>query len=92
MICLNLLHDDYVFFQLDFWREVRDVATPVDIRVPLHSLQSFKAFLETQDLEYSVMIEDLQVRGKRLDSQVQVSIGDEFHLLYLFRFFKCQSS
>ncbi|XP_053174885.1 carboxypeptidase A1-like [Scomber japonicus] len=63
-------------FELDFWREVRDVATPVDIRVPLHSLQSFKAFLETQDLEYSVMIEDLQMlldeEKKEMESAARV--------------------
>ncbi|CAK6954572.1 Hypothetical predicted protein [Scomber scombrus] len=60
---LHLIKDmeDMTEFELDFWREVRDVATPVDIRVPLHSLQSFKVFLETQDIEYSVTIEDLQM-------------------------------
>uniref|UniRef100_A0A8C4HYH9 Carboxypeptidase A1 n=1 Tax=Dicentrarchus labrax TaxID=13489 RepID=A0A8C4HYH9_DICLA len=50
-----------VFFQLDFWRGVTDVATPVDVRVPFHSLQSVKIYLETQDIVYSIMIEDLQV-------------------------------
>lgn len=50
-----------VFFQLDFWRGVTDVATPVDIRVPFHSLQSVKIYLESQNIEYSIMIEDLQV-------------------------------
>ncbi|XP_053174935.1 carboxypeptidase A5 [Scomber japonicus] len=53
--------EDMVEFELDFWRDVSDVATPVDIRVPLHSLQSVKIHLETQDLEYSVMINDLQM-------------------------------
>lgn len=48
-------------FELDFWRDVTDVATPVDVRVPFHSLQSVKIYLETQDIEYSIMIEDLQV-------------------------------
>lgn len=38
-----------------------DVETPVDVRVPAHKLQAFKAHLETQQIEYSVMIEDLQV-------------------------------
>lgn len=51
-----------LFFQLDFWREVADVATPVDVRVPFHSLQSVKIYLESQNIEYSTMIEDLQVR------------------------------
>ncbi|KAM4618346.1 carboxypeptidase A5 [Polymixia lowei] len=46
--------------QLDFWRDAADVATPVDIRVPFHSLQAVKAYLETQDIHYSIMIKDLQ--------------------------------
>ncbi|MBW4002344.1 hypothetical protein HHB80_11285, partial [Neisseria meningitidis] len=45
----------------DFWRGVTDVAIPVDVRVPIHNLQSVKIYLETQDIEYSIMIEDLQV-------------------------------
>uniref|UniRef100_A0A3B4ZET8 Carboxypeptidase A1 n=1 Tax=Stegastes partitus TaxID=144197 RepID=A0A3B4ZET8_9TELE len=40
---------------------VTGVATPVDVRVPIHRLQSVKIYLETQDIEYSIMIEDLQV-------------------------------
>ncbi|KAM6972943.1 carboxypeptidase A1-like [Aplochiton taeniatus] len=47
-------------FQLDIWREPTDVASPVDIRVPFHSLQAVKDYLETQDIQYSVMIKDLQ--------------------------------
>ncbi|XP_044048740.1 carboxypeptidase A5 [Siniperca chuatsi] len=60
---LSLIKDleDMIEFELDFWRGVTDVATPVDIRVPMHSLQSVKIYLETQDVEYSIMIEDLQV-------------------------------
>ncbi|XP_070686334.1 carboxypeptidase A5 [Pempheris klunzingeri] len=53
--------EDMVMFELDFWREVTDVKTPVDVRVPFHSLQSVKIYLETQDIEYSIMIEDLQM-------------------------------
>nr|XP_033490123.1 carboxypeptidase A5 [Epinephelus lanceolatus] len=52
--------EDMSEFELDFWRGVTDVSTPVDIRVPFHSLQSVKIHLEGQDIEYSVMIEDLQ--------------------------------
>lgn len=37
------------------------MATPVDIRVPFHHLQSVKIHLESHDIEYSIMIEDLQV-------------------------------
>ncbi|XP_031135553.1 carboxypeptidase A5 [Sander lucioperca] len=53
--------EDMVEFELDFWRGVTDVATPVDVRVPFHSLQSVKIHLESQDIEYVIMIEDLQV-------------------------------
>ncbi|XP_042352584.1 carboxypeptidase A5 [Plectropomus leopardus] len=52
--------EDMSEFELDFWRGVTDVATPVDVRVPVHSLQSVKIHLESQDIEYSIMIEDLQ--------------------------------
>ncbi|XP_058502291.1 carboxypeptidase A5 [Solea solea] len=59
---LSLLKDleDMFEFQLDFWRDVTGVGTPVDVRVPLDSLESFKSHLETQDVDYSIMIEDLQ--------------------------------
>lgn len=40
---------------------VTDVATPVDVRVPFHNLQSVKIHLESHEIEYSIMIEDLQV-------------------------------
>ncbi|XP_029289503.1 carboxypeptidase A5 [Cottoperca gobio] len=53
--------EDMVDFELDFWRGVTDVATPVDVRVPFHSLQSVKIHLESQGIEYSIMIQDLQV-------------------------------
>lgn len=52
----------FCFFQLDFWRDVTDVSVPVDVRVPFHSLQSVKIYLEVQNIEYSIMIQDLQVR------------------------------
>ncbi|XP_070763062.1 carboxypeptidase A5 [Enoplosus armatus] len=60
---LSLIKDmeDMIEFELDFWMGVTDVASPVDVRVPFHSLQSVKIYLETQDIEYSIMIEDLQV-------------------------------
>lgn len=48
--------------QLDVWRGPTDVATPVDIRVPFHSLKSVKAYLEARDVQYTIMIKDLQVR------------------------------
>ncbi|XP_069544419.1 carboxypeptidase A1-like [Brachyistius frenatus] len=53
--------EDRMELQLDFWRGVADVDTPVDVRVPAHNLQIVKMYLETQDIEFSVMMEDLQV-------------------------------
>ncbi|KAF7666927.1 hypothetical protein LDENG_00088280 [Lucifuga dentata] len=47
--------------QLDFWRDVTDVSTPVDMRVPFSSLQAVKVYLESRDIQYSIMIHDLQV-------------------------------
>lgn len=52
--------EDMIHFELDFWRGVTDVASPVDVRVPFHSLQSVKVYLETKAIEYATMIEDLQ--------------------------------
>uniref|UniRef100_A0A6Q2XKQ5 Carboxypeptidase A1 n=1 Tax=Esox lucius TaxID=8010 RepID=A0A6Q2XKQ5_ESOLU len=47
--------------ELDVWREPTDLSTPVDIRVPNIHLQTVKAFLEAEDIQYYIMIEDLQV-------------------------------
>ncbi|XP_074533760.1 carboxypeptidase A5 [Halichoeres trimaculatus] len=52
--------EDMMQFDLDFWRGVTDVETPVDIRVPFESLQTVKIYLESQDINYSIMIKDLQ--------------------------------
>ncbi|KAM8750189.1 carboxypeptidase A1-like [Acanthopagrus schlegelii] len=52
--------EDMIHFELDFWRGVTDVASPVDVRVPFHSLQSVKVYLETKAIQYTTMIEDLQ--------------------------------
>uniref|UniRef100_A0A7N6APN2 Carboxypeptidase A1 n=1 Tax=Anabas testudineus TaxID=64144 RepID=A0A7N6APN2_ANATE len=60
---LSLIKDleDMIDFELDFWRGVTDVSIPVDIRVPFHSLQFIKIYLETQNIDYSIMIKDLQM-------------------------------
>ncbi|XP_073506851.1 carboxypeptidase A2-like [Phyllobates terribilis] len=46
--------------QLDFWTEPSNPDIPVDIRVPFESLQSVKIYLESNDIDYSIMIKDLQ--------------------------------
>ncbi|KAM3870141.1 carboxypeptidase A5 [Diretmus argenteus] len=70
---LTLIRDmeDMEMLQLDFWREATDIATPVDVRVPFHSLQAAKAYLESQDLQYSIMIQDLQVVLDEEEEQMQ---------------------
>ncbi|PIO22358.1 hypothetical protein AB205_0196950, partial [Aquarana catesbeiana] len=45
---------------LDFWTEPAKTDIPVDVRVPFTSLQSVKAYLEYNSIDYSIMIEDLQ--------------------------------
>uniref|UniRef100_A0A3Q3W5K2 Carboxypeptidase A1 n=1 Tax=Mola mola TaxID=94237 RepID=A0A3Q3W5K2_MOLML len=53
--------EDMVELELDVWMGVTGVASPVDIRVPFHKLQSVKIYLESQNIEFSIMIEDLQM-------------------------------
>lgn len=47
------------------------MSNPVDVRVPFHVLKSVTDYLETQNIDYSAMIEDLQVAYKiRIDPGV----------------------
>ncbi|XP_077329772.1 carboxypeptidase A2-like isoform X2 [Lithobates pipiens] len=59
---LGLLQDLQTFthLQLDFWTEPAKPDIPVDVRVPFTSLQFVKAYLEYNNFDYSIMIEDLQ--------------------------------
>uniref|UniRef100_A0AAQ6A3J5 Carboxypeptidase A1 n=1 Tax=Amphiprion ocellaris TaxID=80972 RepID=A0AAQ6A3J5_AMPOC len=63
--------EDMIHFELDFWRDVTGVATPVDVRVPFHSLQSVKIYLETQDIEYSIMIIETEIQKKIIQEMLQ---------------------
>ncbi|KAL3061059.1 hypothetical protein OYC64_009297 [Pagothenia borchgrevinki] len=56
---INNLEDIHEF-ELDFWRGVTDVRTPVDVRIPSHTLQSVKIHLDSNAIDYSIMIGDLQ--------------------------------
>ncbi|KAG7278991.1 hypothetical protein CRUP_001932 [Coryphaenoides rupestris] len=60
---LSLLHDmeSLETLQLDFWRGASVVNIPMDVRVPVFSLPTIKAHLEDNQIQYSVMIEDLQM-------------------------------
>ncbi|XP_067915877.1 carboxypeptidase A1-like isoform X2 [Heterodontus francisci] len=53
--------EDQEHLQLDIWRSPHRSDLIIDVHVPQGSLQSFKVFLEHNDIQYSVMIEDLQV-------------------------------
>ncbi|NXV71037.1 CBPA1 Carboxypeptidase, partial [Atlantisia rogersi] len=46
--------------QLDFWRHPTSPGRPADLRVPFASLQAVKVFLESHNISYSIMIENLQ--------------------------------
>ncbi|NXN37719.1 CBPA2 Carboxypeptidase, partial [Rhinoptilus africanus] len=47
--------------ELDFWINPSTAAVPVDLRIPANNVQAVKAFLESHGIEYSILIEDLQV-------------------------------
>uniref|UniRef100_A0A674PMZ1 Carboxypeptidase A1 n=1 Tax=Takifugu rubripes TaxID=31033 RepID=A0A674PMZ1_TAKRU len=47
--------------EIDVWRGVTEVGIPVDIRVPVQHLPVVKVHLQSQDIQHSTMIEDLQV-------------------------------
>ncbi|XP_064309374.1 carboxypeptidase A1-like [Phalacrocorax carbo] len=46
--------------QVDFWRHPTSPGRQVDVRVPFASLQAAKIFLESNNISYSIMIEDVQ--------------------------------
>ncbi|XP_048013735.1 carboxypeptidase A1-like isoform X2 [Megalobrama amblycephala] len=45
---------------LDFWMEPVHESLPVDVHVPFHSLQAVRAFLAYNQIQYNVMIENVQ--------------------------------
>ncbi|XP_056596054.1 carboxypeptidase A1-like [Triplophysa dalaica] len=47
-------------FGLDFWMEPVHESLPVDVRVPFDRLQAVRAFLAFNNIQYRVMIEDVQ--------------------------------
>ncbi|CAH6778404.1 carboxypeptidase A1 [Phodopus roborovskii] len=46
--------------KLDFWRDPVRAGIPIDVRVPFPSIQAVKVFLESEDISYDIMIEDVQ--------------------------------
>ncbi|KAK7121534.1 hypothetical protein R3I93_022579 [Phoxinus phoxinus] len=45
---------------LDFWMEPVHESLPVDVHVPFHSLQAVRAFLAYNQIQYNIMIENVQ--------------------------------
>ncbi|XP_075713629.1 carboxypeptidase A1-like [Rhinoderma darwinii] len=52
--------ENYEDLQLDFWQEPSVPERFIDIRVPFFSLQDVKVYLEFHNIQYSIMIPDLQ--------------------------------
>uniref|UniRef100_A0A8D2IP36 Carboxypeptidase A2 n=1 Tax=Varanus komodoensis TaxID=61221 RepID=A0A8D2IP36_VARKO len=46
--------------KLDFWRFPSSVNEPVDVQVPFICLQEVKVFLESHQIKYSILIEEVQ--------------------------------
>ncbi|XP_075199635.1 carboxypeptidase A1-like [Anomaloglossus baeobatrachus] len=59
---VTLVHDleSYEDLKLDFWQGPSRPERFIDIRVPFFSLQDVKVYLESNNIQYSIMIEDLQ--------------------------------
>ncbi|XP_072003600.1 carboxypeptidase A2-like [Engystomops pustulosus] len=59
---IRLLQDlqSLAHLELDFWTEPSNPERPIDVRVPFDSLQSVKIYLESNNIDYSIMIKDLQ--------------------------------
>ncbi|XP_047203321.1 carboxypeptidase A1-like [Girardinichthys multiradiatus] len=55
-LSLIKLLEDIMELELDFWKWV----TPIDVRVPSHSLQAVKNYLERHSIKYFTVIKDLQ--------------------------------
>ncbi|XP_027870689.1 carboxypeptidase A1-like [Xiphophorus couchianus] len=71
--------EDILDLELDFWRWV----TPVDVRVPSHSLQVVKTYLENHCIKYFTMIKDLQAlldeEQRQMKSIAPAGNTDTFH-------------
>lgn len=59
--------EDILELELDFWRWV----TPLDVRVPSHSLQAVKSYLESHSIKYFTLIKDLQVLLDKEQNQMK---------------------
>ncbi|KAF6275907.1 carboxypeptidase A4 [Rhinolophus ferrumequinum] len=81
--------------KLNVWKCPSTFGLPVDVLVPSVSLQPVKCFLESQGLEYSVTIEDLQIYHEMhsiasdfpdLASRVKIGHSFENRSIYVLKF------
>ncbi|XP_006861198.1 PREDICTED: carboxypeptidase A4 isoform X2 [Chrysochloris asiatica] len=82
-------------FMLNFFKHPSTFGRTVDVLVPAVSLQPVKSFLKSQDLEYSVTIDDLQIYREMdsmatdypdLVSRVKIGYSFENRPLYVLKF------
>ncbi|XP_068168590.1 carboxypeptidase A5 [Antennarius striatus] len=64
--------------QLDFWTDVTQVGSPVDVRVPPRSLQVVKDHLESHGIQFSVMIRDLQALVEEEQEEMDAAAATRF--------------
>uniref|UniRef100_A0A2K5C3W7 Carboxypeptidase A4 n=1 Tax=Aotus nancymaae TaxID=37293 RepID=A0A2K5C3W7_AOTNA len=81
--------------KLNVWKSPSTFNRPVDVLVPSVSLQPVKSFLTSQDLEYEVTIEDLQIYHEMdniasdfpdLASRVKIGHSFENRPMYVLKF------
>lgn len=46
--------------KFDFWTSVRAIGVPVDIMIPPHYKRTFNSLLQTEDMSYTVLIDNVQ--------------------------------
>ncbi|RXM31570.1 Carboxypeptidase A5 [Acipenser ruthenus] len=70
---ITLLKDleELEHLELDFWKGPTHPDFPTDVHVPFASLQAVKVFLESNNIQYSIMIEDLQSMVE--EEKIQIS-------------------
>ncbi|KAK1169135.1 carboxypeptidase A1-like isoform X1 [Acipenser oxyrinchus oxyrinchus] len=63
--------------QLDFWLHPANPELPVDIRVPFSNVQAVKVLLESNNIQYSVLIDDVQAVLDEEQQELEVNQGRE---------------
>ncbi|XP_033883101.3 carboxypeptidase A1-like [Acipenser ruthenus] len=63
--------------QLDFWLHPANPELPVDIRVPFSNVQAVKVLLESSNIQYSVLIDDVQAVLDEEQQELEVNQGRE---------------